>query len=185
MFNEEILNDLVNRIAKSEKLCGVTRVITIDGPAGSGKTTLANQLSAKLLGCPVVHMDDLYNGWKQDLIGELADRITNQILIPLSDQQPGHYLRYDWHLGKFAESVIVSATNFLILEGVGSGHPKLHDRASLNIWVEANPQVLLGRLIKRDGQALQDELVKWQAHEARYFEQMSIKQLADVALSGD
>ena len=32
-------------IDNSNALCGDTKIVTIDGPAGSGKTTLANELA--------------------------------------------------------------------------------------------------------------------------------------------
>ena len=41
---------------------GRGRLLCVDGPAGSGKTTLADEIRA-ITGAPVVHMDNLYEGW--------------------------------------------------------------------------------------------------------------------------
>ena len=41
---------------------GDGRLVCVDGPAGSGKTTLAAGIAART-GAPVLHMDDLYPGW--------------------------------------------------------------------------------------------------------------------------
>src|SRR5262245_52752501 len=43
-------------------------LVVVDGPAGSGKTTLADQLAPRVGDgsggrAQVVHMDDLYEGW--------------------------------------------------------------------------------------------------------------------------
>ena len=48
------------------------QIILIDGPAGSGKTTLSHQLSAEL-NCQVVHLDDHYNGWDEALGSGLTE----------------------------------------------------------------------------------------------------------------
>ena len=185
MQTKQTIEALVSRVKSSPKTCGITKVVTIDGPAGSGKTTLANQLAEVLSDCKVIHMDDLYNGWTQDLCGELAARIDQKILTPLSQNKSAQFEKYDWATKSFNEKVSIEPPNYLILEGVGSGHPDLNSRSALNIWIEAEPTVLLERLIKRDGEALRDDLVCWQSHEARYFSELLIKHLADVRLSGD
>ena len=185
MQNKQTIESLVSRLESSPNTCGITKVITIDGPAGSGKTTLANQLAGVLSDCTVIHMDDLYNGWTQDLHAELAHRIIQKILIPLSQNKSAQFEKYDWATKSFKEKVSIAPPNYLILEGVGSGHPDLNLKSALNVWIEADPSVLLERLVKRDGEGLRDDLIRWQTHEALYFSQLSIKQLADVCLTGD
>lgn len=185
MFDDSLIDQLVSKVIAAGKFCGRTKVITIDGPAGSGKTTLAAKLSSALSDCPVVHMDDLYSGWNQDLHVELAHRITTEILTPISKEKPAIYKKYDWADEKFKLNEKVDVSDYLILEGVGAGHPEINNRAVLNIWIEANAKTLLDRLVRRDGEHLREQLVKWQTHEARYFEQLSVKDRADVVLSGD
>ncbi len=41
---------------------GAGRLVCVDGPAGSGKTSLADAV-ARRTAAQVVHMDDLYGGW--------------------------------------------------------------------------------------------------------------------------
>jgi uridine kinase len=50
-------------------------IITIDGPAGSGKTTLAQKLVNDLSDAQVIHMDDLYEGWNDPLSAKLTARV--------------------------------------------------------------------------------------------------------------
>ena len=65
--NSKLINyqELLNNLRKIETTS--PRVFAIDGVAGSGKTTLASQLQLDLPGSQVVHMDDLYSGWKDPL----------------------------------------------------------------------------------------------------------------------
>lgn len=185
MFDDSSIKKLVTQVIASDVFCGKTKLITIDGPAGSGKTTLASKLSSALSDCPVVHMDDLYAGWNQDLLTELAHRIKTEILTPISKEMPATYKKYDWIDEKFKHNELVTVIDYLILEGVGAGHPEINNQAALNIWIEADSKILLDRLISRDGEQLREQLVKWQTHEARYFEQLSVKECADVVLSSD
>ena len=37
------LSELTDKVHESSKKCGQTKIVVIDGPAGSGKTTLARQ----------------------------------------------------------------------------------------------------------------------------------------------
>lgn len=185
MSSQQQIFEIAAKIKSCTKFCGRTRVVSIDGPAGSGKSTLAQYLSFELENCQIVHMDDLYDGWKQDLLSEFPIRIDSWILTPLQFKLTGHYLKYNWHHKKFDQIVSVSPNPFLILEGVGSGHPLLSTKISLKIWIEANPNLLLKRLVDRDGELMRDDLVKWQKHEANYFNQAKVREKSDLIVSGD
>ena len=165
--------------------CGEVRVIGIDGPAGSGKTTLAAGLSLALEHCPVVHMDDLYDGWNQDLEVELGQRIIDSILMPLAAGQDSEYEKYDWYKHKFSSKEVITHPEFLILEGVGSCNVGSASYLSYRIWVEADPSILVDRIISRDGEAMRPHLGEFKRREALYFANQETKQLADMHLRGD
>ncbi len=94
------LADLAARILAGPALLGAVRLVCIDGPAGSGKTTLAGQLAGALGGTgALVHFDELYAGWT--LIGALG-RLQAGVLRPLSGGRTGAYHRYDWAARRFA-----------------------------------------------------------------------------------
>ncbi len=57
--------DLAARITVLEPSCGPVRLVAVDGPGGSGKTTFAGLLSGALNGAPVVHSDDFPIPWDQ------------------------------------------------------------------------------------------------------------------------
>ena len=54
-------------------------LLAIDGPAGSGKTTLAAKLQSEYQQSStvqVIHMDDLYKGWEDALSDELTLKLS-------------------------------------------------------------------------------------------------------------
>lgn len=185
ILDKNAITAIVDRIHSCKNFTGSARVIAIDGPAGSGKTTLADELCDLLANCAVIHMDDLYDGWNQDLINELHRRIETQILKPVSLGNEASYKTYDWNLGIFTKTKTIDNPEFLILEGVGAANPKLKQYFALSIWVEAQPTLLLDRLIARDGQQLRDQLVTWQVHETEYFKELDVRSSVDLVVRGD
>ena len=145
------------------------RVVCIDGPAGSGKTTLADGLARALGGAPVVHLDDLYEGWEQELGDPLSARLRAWLLDPWRDGLPGRHLRYDWHAARYAEWVEVPPGPVVVLEGCGSAAAGVRDRAAVVAWVEADAAVRLARGLARDGAAMTALWHAWQRREAAHF----------------
>ena len=179
------VGDIVDQVRAAGVVCGSTRIVTIDGPAGSGKTTFSASLAAALVDCQIIHMDDLYDGWSQDLERELPQRIETSIFEPLRLGAEPRYHRYDWHAHAFTEIVTVPRSRYLILDGVGSGNPLLRTSVALAIWIESDPQTLVGRVLDRDGEHLRDDILRWQQHESEYFAALGVKQAADLQLRGD
>lgn len=164
--------------------CGGTRMVCVDGPAGSGKTTLAAALAAALVNAPVVHMDDLYAGWDQDLGQPLSARVGAWLLDAWHAGLPGQYLRFDWHASRYLEWVAVPAAPVVILEGCGSAGRGIRERASLVVWVEAPEAVRLDRGRERDGEAMAPEWRRWVARESAHFDADRTRDAADVVVDG-
>jgi uridine kinase len=175
--------DLAARVRAGEPRLGRTRMVCIDGPAGAGKTTLAARLATALgSGTGVVHMDDLYDGWT--LTGAVA-RLTAGVLEPLAQGRPGAHQRYDWDAGRFLpDAVPVPVPEILIVEGCGSSPRHADPWVSLRIWVEAPRALRLARGIGRDGAALADRWIQWQAHEAAVFAAEDTRARADLRVNG-
>ena len=144
---------------------GSGRLVGVDGPAGTGKTTLARQL-ADLSGAQIVRMDDLYPGW--DGLFEV-DREVLGLLQPLSEDRPGSYRRFDWVADEYAESHVVEPTPLLLLEGVGAGNRAWRELVTTLVWVEAPDDVRLARGLERDGESYRDHWLRWMEDEARLF----------------
>jgi cytidylate kinase len=72
----------------------------------------------------------------------------------------------------------------VIIEGVGSGHSSLRENVSLAIWVEADDELLLDRVVQRDGEAVRNEMLSWKARERAYFELHDVRNAAQIHLQG-
>lgn len=165
--------------------CGAVKVVTIDGLAGSGKSTLAALLSAQLDDCPIVHLDDLYEGWTQDINVNLAERANAWILTPLRNGLPGHYLVFDWYQGRYTHWREAPVAPFLIIEGVSAGHPEIALRAAYNIWIDCDRDLLYDRVVARDGDIVAAEMRTWQLHEQKFFAEYDVRGNADLVVRGD
>lgn len=156
----------------------------VDGPAGSGKTTLAAALCARLDDAVVMHMDDVYRGWDTDF-DEVMARLRTQVVRPLLDQQAGRYQVYDWHRERFDRWVDVPPPGVLLLEGVGSGSGLLDDVRSALLWIEAEREERIRRGVERDGPQVLPQWLAWMRHEEAEHARQRTRDRADVVLRGD
>jgi uridine kinase len=175
--------DLAARVRSAPPRLGWTRLVCIDGPAGSGKTTFAGQLVAELgPDAALVHLEDLYAGWT--LTGAVA-RLSAAVLRPLADGRPGSYHRYDWTAGRFSPApATVPVAPVLVVEGCGSNPRVLDPWTTLRIWVEAPAALRLTRGLARDGAELEPEWRHWQATETAEFAREDTRARADVRVDG-
>lgn len=172
-----------DRVRRAVPRLGRTRLVCVDGPAGSGKTTWAAALAGALgPGTAVLHMDDVYAGWTP--VGAFG-RLAAGVLRPLAAERPGAYHRYDWAAGRFEQAATpVPVPDVLVLEGCGSC-PRAADRwAVLRVWVEAPPDVRLARGLARDGAALEPHWRRWQALEPALFAAEATRERADLLVDG-
>ncbi len=166
---------------------GGSRLVCVDGPAGSGKTTLAMGLQSSLerrgLVGSTLHLDDLYEGWSGiDANSELEPRVLDQVLRPLAAGQPGRWQRYDWHAQRFAEWHDLPPPDVLVLEGCGSGARTYAPYITVLVWVEADRSTRIARGVARDGEAVLPKWLRWMDAEARHFAANRTRERADVRL---
>lgn len=158
-----------------------TRLVVVDGPAGSGKTTLAAQLG-DALPAQVLHMDDLYEGWRG--LEPAWARLEEWVLGPLRAGRPGRYRRYDWGLDRFAEWHDVPVAPFLVVEGCGAARREADAVAALRVWVEAPDALRLRRGLDRDGEEMREHWVAWMGAEREHYARNATRERADVVLDG-
>ena len=173
-----LLIDVAERRAPT---LGAGRLVCVDGPAGSGKTTLAAAVAALRPGTRVLHMDDLYDGWDglPHITGQLAG-----LLRPLALGQNGSYRRYDWDAGRYAETVAVPPVPLLVLEGVASGSRAHADLTTALAWVWAPAELRLRRGLERDGEALADRWRQWMVDEELLHTRDAVAERADLVVDG-
>jgi dephospho-CoA kinase len=159
-------------------------IIAIDGVAGSGKTTLAERLRVDLVSCSVVHMDDLYNGWSEPLSSELTQRVITQILKPVINHKLAQYEKYNWYLESFDLISSIPQSDFLILEGVGSGQVAFREFLSKLIWVELDPQLGFERVLARDGEGVRTQMINFLVNQSNHFSSELTQNTADYTISG-
>lgn len=165
---------------------GPTRLVLVDGPAGSGKTTLAGHL-AVALGCGVLHGDDMYEGWGG--LPTLWETLGQRVLEPLARGEAARFRRWDWARGERAEWIEVEAvdargSDALVVEGVGVAGRRARQYASLVVYVEAPWDVRLARGIEREGEALRDEWLRWEAAEEPILSAEGTRAAADIVVDG-
>ena len=156
---------------------GAGRLVCIDGPAGSGKTTLAAAV-AEATGARVLQMDDHYEGWQG--LGDAPARIRDEILAPLAAGVPGFYRRFDWERNEFAELHAVEPSELLVLEGVGSGSLELAEYRATLVWVSAEADLRLSRGLERDGEAARANWLRWMDDEQAHFTAQGTEAAADL-----
>jgi uridine kinase len=179
---------LADRVLAAAPRCGQVRVVCIDGPAGSGKTTLADTLALELRSrldapVPVVHLDDLYEGWSQELGAPLSARLDAWLLTPWRSGLAGRHPRYDWALGHYTAWAEVAAATAVVVEGCGAASRGIRWAACLTIWVEAAADVRLARGLARDGAGLAEHWRRWQRAEAEHFAADGTRAAADVIIT--
>lgn len=179
--SESVAARALTAAARRPPTLGAGRLVCVDGPAGAGKTTLAGILAART-GAPLVHMDDLYDGWA-GLAAGVAQ--AEALLRALAAGRTGHYRRYDWHLGHYAETVTVAPSPLVVVEGVGSGAAGHADLVTVLVWVEAHWDERLRRGLTRDGAAAEPHWHRWEADQNAHFAADRTRSRADLILSTD
>jgi uridine kinase len=173
--------ELVARVEASPARLGAVRLVCIDGPAGSGKTTLAGRLATALGdAATLVHLEDLYAGWS--MTGAVA-RLGAGVLRPLADGRAGAYHRYDWVAERFdSQPTPVPVRPVLLVEGCGSSPRRLDPWTALRIWVEAPAELRVARGLARDGHELAPQWRRWQTTETAEFAREDTRTRADLRL---
>ena len=82
MSQAELLKEIKRKISLLDR----TLLISIDGPAGAGKTTLATNIANTFSDCHIIHMDDLYRGW----VLTLGPNLTRELISILEQIGRAH-----------------------------------------------------------------------------------------------
>lgn len=174
--------DLATHVLALPPSCGQTRLVAVDGPGGSGKSTFARKLAAALGNAHVIHTDD-FASWDNQF--EWWPRLIAQVIAPLRRSTTGRYQRYDWEAHALAEWHDVAPAPAVVVEGVGAARREFADDVALTVWIDTPADLRLRRGIERDGEAMRGFWTQWIDGETRHYAEHGTRRRANLIVSGD
>jgi hypothetical protein len=178
------LDVIVAEILQAQPV-GATRIVGVDGRAGSGKSSLARRL-AERTGATVVQTDD-FAAW-DDLAGWWP-RFDAEVLRPLLAGRDAHFQVRDWEGDEFGRSLgpwkTALWTPVVVVEGVTVTRCEAAGRLSFRAWVEAALDVRLRRGLQRDGESQRQLWLDWQRQEDEFFARDRPERRADLIVRTD
>ena len=184
------LGQVITIVRAEPARLGNARLVTIDGPAGAGKTTVASVLAELADDVALVHLDDLYQGWS-GLNDALFERIQAELIQPLRDSQPATITTWDWQLDRPGTPITVEPAPIIILEGVGASDATIRPWCTQQLWVELDVALAAARGLERDlaaANAAQSVTIRqgwatWRAHQDAYMATSDNREIADLTLA--
>jgi uridine kinase len=176
---------VVEDLLAAPSRAGSTHIIAIDGRAGAGKTTLADELFLALSlhrKVEVIHLDEVYAGWELALSDVLTESLS-QIMKSISAGEPVTFPIFDWASHQFDATREFSPCDVVIIEGVGSAQRVVRDLATASIWIDIDQPTGLKRVLGRDGISIQEQMNLWQKREEEHFLVDETRENADFILS--
>jgi uridine kinase len=159
---------------------GITRILAIDGRAGAGKSTIANEV-AVLLGAQMVRLEDLYGGW--DGLDRGVDLLVSAVLRPLAAGRTAYVPHYDWVSQTWGEPTPLPPPEFLVIEGVGAGARRAARYESVVAWVEVPTVVRKKRAMRRDGETFAPHWRQWARQEDEMLSREGTPDRADMVVT--
>lgn len=152
-------------------------LVCIDGPCGSGKTTLAKHLQ-QATDAALIPMDDFFLPHAKKTDQRLSqpggnadwERVVSQVIEPWQRDERITYRPYDCHADAFGQPIQVPKKQITILEGSYSLLPALGRFADLRVFLTISPALQQERIIARNGTNAWDVFrQRWIPLEQAYF----------------
>lgn len=162
---------------------GAVRIVGIDGPSASGKSTLARRLQLLAPGTALVKGDDFVS-WTD--LQTWWPRFEAEVLAPLRAGRDARYQVRDWIGDEFGSALkrwkTARASPLVIVEGVSM--TRAAAQVDFAIWIEAPQHTRLERGLARDGTDHAGAWANWLRMENAFFAGDGTKQRADLCLDG-
>lgn len=184
----EIIAAVQNLIIKKSNA-----IIAIDGPCASGKTTLA-QLIAENTGAQVIHTDEFFLPPEMRTAERLSqaggnihyERFNSEVTKGIESGKEFIYGAFGCRRNTIIRTINISPHNPIIIEGSYALHPKIRLQYDLKIFVEADYETRLERILRRNGKdALEVFKIKWIPLEDEYFREFEIRKKCHMIAKTD
>lgn len=182
---EKICAAVLERAAQGQKTA-----IAIDGPAASGKTTLAAALSARFH-APVIHMDDFFLRPEQRTQKRYAEpggnvdceRFLSEVAPHIASHGAFSYRRFDCAKTALGERVEIPENDVIIVEGSYSCHVNLIYLYDFKVFLKIGKDEQRRRILERNGaDGLRAFEEKWIPLEEKYFAAQKTEQKCDFVI---
>ena len=182
---EELASAIADRLARQSAV-----LVALDGRCGSGKTTLAEQLTERFPQSITVHTDDFYlppsrrvTGWEKIPCANMdIQRLRNEGVAPARAGRAFSYQAYSCREGAYLPPRPLGPAPLVIVEGSYSCHPTLADCYDLKVFVTCSKEEQARRLLTREGERYSGFTARWIPLEEGYFAKFQIEQTADFIL---
>lgn len=186
-MNDELMSIIkwkIEELIKSKE----NIIIAIDGPCGSGKSSLANSLK-NMYDCNIFSMDDFFlqpHMRKAERYAQAGgnvdyERFSQEVLLNIKAKVAFEYQVFDCKKMALAHKVFVTPQKLNIVEGAYSMHPNLIKNYDYKIFLYIDEQEQKKRILKRNGpDMLQRFTQQWIPLENRYFNEYAIKEKCDL-----
>lgn len=167
-------------------------VLGIDGPCGSGKTTLAHQITSEH-DVDVIQMDDFYLPFElrtKERLGECGgnvhhERFLEEVVVGIKSRKEFSYRKFSCQEMDYVDTITVSNIRPIIIEGSYCMRPELCPIYTKKIYLQIDSEIQKARLINRVGkERFYDFETLWIPKEKEYIEYFQIKENADIILNG-
>ena len=157
-------------------------LVSIDGPCGSGKTTLAAAL-CPILNAACIPMDHFFLPHGQKSKQRLAqpggnadwERLLEEVLIPWDQGSEVAYCPYDCHSDRRLALIQIPRRKVTVLEGSYSLLPPLSAHADIRVFLTVDASEQRRRILARNGEeGLRQFVTRWIPLEQAYFEAFSL-----------
>jgi hypothetical protein len=134
----------------------LTLLVGVDGPPGSGKTTLACALANLDPGIEHVEMEEFRFAPGEPPAEDVAPgldwrRLRSHVLLPLSRDLPGRYQPWHSETGEPGLWRELQVGGIVVVEGRCALIKQLATFYDFRIWVDAPPELRRARLAEHDG----------------------------------
>jgi uridine kinase len=178
-----VLDRIVREVHARRPPAGMaTRIVAIDGPGGSGKSSFARHLAVVAGSVPIVQTDD-FATWDNPI--DWWPELLEHVLLPLSRGETVRFERSRWGPDTGGELVVVEPADIMILEGVAAAREAFSPYLTYSIWIDAPAAMRLRRGLDRDGSGALEQWRAWMTEEDEYRSRERPDERADLVIRGD